>query len=115
MAIAWEMTKRLFGPKTHTETFLSDLSFAGRNVLTTGATSGLGLETAIHYVNLGADPVFITDRTALDGVEAQKAIEDSTGKTGVIQVRTLDMDTFGGAKKLVNSLSKGNRYRVAKC
>lgn len=118
MAIAWKMTKRLFGPKTRTETFLTDLSFASQIVPITGATGGLGLETAIHYVNLGADPVLITARTALGGAEAQKAIEDRTCKTGVIQVCTLDMDTFGSVKKFVNSSKvevECNRYRVTKC
>jgi hypothetical protein len=33
-----------------------------------------------------------------------KTIEERTGQTGVIQVRTPDMDTFAGVKKFVNSL-----------
>lgn len=41
-------------------------------MLITGATSRLGLEATIHYVNLGNDSVIVTARTALRSVEAKK-------------------------------------------
>ena len=78
------------------EAFPSGLSFKGQSVLITGSTGGLGLETAIHYVNLGANPVHITARSAKKGSETQKVIEDRTGKKGVVRVWVLDMDTFAG-------------------
>lgn len=73
-------------------------------MLITGGSTGLGLETAIHYVALGASPVIITARNAARGAEAVATIESRTGKKGVVQVRALDMDSFGEVKKFVEGL-----------
>jgi len=86
--------------------FPPSLSFAGQAVLVTGATTGLGLETAIHYVQLGASPVIITARNATRGAEAVATIEARTGKKGMVQVRTLDMNSFVNVKKFVDDLEK---------
>lgn len=79
----------------------SGLSFRGQSVLVTGTTSGLGLETAIHYVNLDANPVYVTARSVKRGAETQKLIEERTGKIGVIRVWVLDMDTFAGLQNFM--------------
>ena len=84
----------------------SNLTFVKSSVIITGATSGLGLEAAILYVQLGASPVIITARTATRGLEAKSTIEQRTGKKDVVQVRILDMDTFDGVKSFVNGLRK---------
>jgi NAD(P)-dependent dehydrogenase (short-subunit alcohol dehydrogenase family) len=81
-------------------------TFKDQTILITGATGGLGLETAIHYVKLGASTVIITARTLSRGLTAQAIIEARTGKTGIIQVRELDMSTFAGVKKFVDSLKE---------
>lgn len=83
-----------------------DLSFAGQTVLITGGTSGLGFETAIHYVNLGAERVIITARTEKKGEVAKLAIEKRTKKTAVVEVMTLDMDTFEGVKIFAKNLER---------
>lgn len=79
-------------------------TFEDQTILIIGATGGLGLETAIHYVQLGASTVIITARTFSKGLAAQATIEARTGKTGIIQVRKLDMSTFTEVKKFVDSL-----------
>jgi len=84
--------------------FPPSLSFAGQAVLITGGSTGLGLETAIHYVALGASPVIITARNAARGSEAVATIEARTGKKGIVQVRSLDMDSFSEVKKFVEGL-----------
>lgn len=84
--------------------FPPSLSFAGQAVLVTGANTGLGLETAIHYVQLGASPVIITARNTARGDEAVATIEARTGKKGVVQARTLDMSSFSNVKKFVDDL-----------
>jgi len=81
-----------------------NLSFAGQTILITGATSGLGLESAILYTTHGAKSVIITARTLEKGAAAQLAIEARTGKKSVISVRVLDMDTFKGVLSFVAQL-----------
>jgi NAD(P)-dependent dehydrogenase (short-subunit alcohol dehydrogenase family) len=84
--------------------FPPNLSFAGQSVLITGGSTGLGLETAIHYVTLGASPVIITARSEARGKEAVATIESRTGKKGIVQVRSLDMDSFSEVKRFVEGL-----------
>jgi NAD(P)-dependent dehydrogenase (short-subunit alcohol dehydrogenase family) len=81
-------------------------TFKDQTVLVTGATGGLGLETAVHYVNLGASRVIITGRTLSRGNTAKPTIESRTGKTGIVEVRELDMSTFAGVKTFVDALTK---------
>jgi NAD(P)-dependent dehydrogenase (short-subunit alcohol dehydrogenase family) len=81
-------------------------SFAGKSIIVTGATSGLGLEAAIIYVQLGAETVYITSRNAARGTEAKATIEERTGKTNVVKVLVLDLDTFDGVKQFVGVLKK---------
>lgn len=88
------------------ETIPLSTSFAGKSVIVTGATSGLGLEAAVIYVQSGAETVYITARSAAKGAEAKKVIEERTGKKGVVQVRVLDMDTFAGVRQFVAGLKK---------
>jgi hypothetical protein len=66
------------------ETFAPGLSFASQRVLVTSVTSRLGLDTTIHHINLNADLVIITARTAYHGMEAQKTIEEHTSKTEIV-------------------------------
>jgi NAD(P)-dependent dehydrogenase (short-subunit alcohol dehydrogenase family) len=98
--------RMLFGGRTATEELPKDLSFKGQTILITGATTGLGFETAIHYLNLGAFRVIITARTKAKGEKAKKEIETRTGKKGTVDVLVLDMDTFEGVKSFVKELEK---------
>jgi NAD(P)-dependent dehydrogenase (short-subunit alcohol dehydrogenase family) len=106
MSALWDIIREFFQPPMKPDIIPSDLSFDGKAVLITGATGGLGLETAIHYVNLGANPVHITARNAARGAEAQKAIESRTGKEGVVRVWVLDMDTLAGVQKFMKTWEK---------
>ena len=103
MSELWDIIREFFSPPMKSENFPPDLSFEGKSVLVTGTTGGLGLETAIHYVNLGANPVHITARSAARGAETQKLIEDRTGKIGTVQVWVLDMDTLAGVQNFMKS------------
>ncbi|TLD14793.1 short-chain dehydrogenase/reductase-like protein [Venturia nashicola] len=75
-----------------------ETSFEGKTVIVTGANTGLGLETARHYTRLGAEKVIIACRTVSKGEIAKKSIEESTKKTGVVQVWQLDLASHDSVK-----------------
>lgn len=87
--------------------FPANLTFTGQTILVTGATSGLGLEAAIHYIKLGASTVFIIARTLSKGLIAKSTIVERTGcDTAVSEVLELDMDTFASVKTLDEMLKR---------
>jgi short-subunit dehydrogenase len=96
----------ILGGGLKADTLPAGLSFEGENVLVTGATSGLGLEATIHYLQHGAN-VTITARTAAKGEQAKTEIENRTGK--IVDVMVLDMDTFEGVKQFAATLKKESR------
>lgn len=79
-------------------------SFSGQTILITGGTGGLGLETAIQFVRLGALKVIITARTLSRGDIAKSAIEARTGVRGVVEVRELDLSSFENVKKFADKV-----------
>ncbi|KAH8687838.1 hypothetical protein BGZ60DRAFT_17409 [Tricladium varicosporioides] len=83
-------------------------SFTGKSILITGATSGLGFETAVQYVLLGAGSVNITARSLAKGNIAKEAIEARTGTASksIVKVHVLDMSTFAGVKQFADSVMK---------
>jgi NAD(P)-dependent dehydrogenase (short-subunit alcohol dehydrogenase family) len=66
-------------------------SYDGRNVIVTGANVGLGYETALKFVKLGAAKTILAVRSIEKGNAAKKAIEDQTGRKDVVEVWQLDM------------------------
>jgi len=81
-----------------------NINLKGQTALITGATSGLGLESAVIYTNSGVSRLIITARTLSKGVAAQTYIEERTGIKNVVEIRILDMDTFDGVLKFVKAL-----------
>ncbi|KAI9880399.1 MAG: hypothetical protein M1830_003439 [Pleopsidium flavum] len=73
--------------------------FSGQTVIVTGANVGLGLEAARHFVRLGAEKVILGVRTISKGEAAQKSIEASTGRLGVLEVWQLDLSKYESVKR----------------
>lgn len=74
-------------------------------VIVTGGSSGLGLEAARHYVSLGAKTVVLAVRSEAKGVIARNSIESSTQRHGVVQVWSLDYDSYASIVAFVKRVN----------
>ncbi|KAK3704156.1 hypothetical protein LTR37_013996 [Vermiconidia calcicola] len=81
-------------------------SFKGCNVIVTGANVGLGYETALKFVQLGANRVVLAVRTLSKGEEAKRQVESKTGRTGVAEVWQLDMLNYDSIKAFADKATK---------
>ncbi|KAI1416853.1 hypothetical protein F5Y13DRAFT_204233 [Hypoxylon sp. FL1857] len=71
------------------------LSFKGKTVLVTGASSGLGLHAAIKYAAQGASTLILGVRTVEKGVQAKAAIVEATGcSPNIIVILALNLDSL---------------------
>ncbi|KAL2008885.1 hypothetical protein VTN00DRAFT_7079 [Thermoascus crustaceus] len=82
------------------------VSLEGKTVLVTGATSGLGLEAAIKFLNLGVSTLIIGSRSMERGNQAKDELERRTNRPGAVQVWHLDMNTF---KSVIEFAERINR------
>ena len=73
-------------------------NFAGKIILVTGSNTGLGLRAAEYFVALNAARVILGVRTPSKGEAAKAHIESQTGRTGIIDVMQIDMDSFDSVK-----------------
>lgn len=87
-------------------------AFAGQKVLVTGGTAGLGLAAAIHFLNLGADEVVITARSAssprAEGAR-QKILAaaghgSAKGTAGKVSIMELDMNSYASCVAFVEAV-----------
>lgn len=75
-------------------------SFAGQTIIVTGSNTGLGLESARHFVRLGASKVILAVRSTARGEVAAESIAKSTGRSGVVEVWELDLASYASVKAL---------------
>lgn len=73
-------------------------SFKGRNVIVTGANSGVGFEASLKFVQLGAGRVILAVRSINKGLDAKARIETATGRKDCIEVWQLDMMSYNSIK-----------------
>ncbi|KAF7712052.1 Uncharacterized protein PECH_005082 [Penicillium ucsense] len=93
MAGLWRLLKMQYTPPADPLT-----SFAGKTVLLTGATSGLGYEAAIKFLNLGVDSLIIGSRNMERGHQVKQELETRTNRPNVVQVWELEMSNFQSVK-----------------
>ena len=74
-------------------------SFAGKNIIVTGANAGLGLETAVKFTALHADRVILGVRSLPKGIAARQRIEANTGRKGVVEAWELDMSNYDSVQQ----------------
>ena len=86
------------------------MSSKGKTIVITGATGGIGINTAIGLAqkNNGANRIIITGRNAERGQAAVQRITKETGNSNVALVLTQDMDlsTAVGVQALAQALLK---------
>lgn len=90
MAGLFRLLKTQYTPPTDPR----GISFAGKTVVLTGATSGLGYEAAIKFLNLGVESLVIGSRSLERGNRTKEALERYTNRPNVIQVWELEMNSF---------------------
>jgi NAD(P)-dependent dehydrogenase (short-subunit alcohol dehydrogenase family) len=73
---------------------MSIMELEGRRALVTGATSGIGRETAVQLARAGAE-VIVAGRNAERGAETVAAIEADGGKARFVSVDMTDLDSVG--------------------
>ena len=61
---------------------------SGKTYIVTGSNTGLGLETARYLVEFSVGCVVLAVRNLTAGETAKKEIERSTGRKGIVQVKT---------------------------
>ncbi|KAI0142746.1 short-chain dehydrogenase/reductase [Xylariaceae sp. FL1272] len=87
------------------------VSFAGKNVLVTGANTGLGFQAALKYASLGADRLIIGVRSKAKGEETKQRIIKATGYTK-IDILTVDLISFDSVESFVEELRKSTNDKL---
>src|ERR1700760_4940944 len=77
---------------------------SNKTVLVTGANTGIGLEAARHYSQLGAARLILAVRSESKGQEAKKNIEASLPPQSKLQIDVwiLDLASFASVKQFAN-------------
>jgi NAD(P)-dependent dehydrogenase (short-subunit alcohol dehydrogenase family) len=88
-------------------------SYAGRNIIVTGATSGIGLEAVVKFAALGASKVIIAARNLKKADEVKQNIEARIGSKGQLEVWQLDMDSYDSIVAFAERANKLDHLDVA--
>ncbi|KAL3430492.1 hypothetical protein BDV09DRAFT_178534 [Aspergillus tetrazonus] len=89
------------------------VSFAGKTVVLTGATAGLGFEAAIKLLNLGVESLIIGSRNLQRGEATKTELEQRTNRPGVVQVWELEMSSFQSVKDFAARVESLKQLDVA--
>ncbi|GAM40946.1 short-chain dehydrogenase [Talaromyces pinophilus] len=96
---------RLYHDKHNPPPDFSHISFHGKTILITGATSGLGFEAALKFLQQGVSSLIISSRDYVRGQQTQKELESRTGRRDVVEVWPLDMSSFKSVIEFASRLN----------
>ncbi|KAH7144118.1 hypothetical protein B0J13DRAFT_675563 [Dactylonectria estremocensis] len=89
---------------------LETSSISGKTVLVTGASGGLGLEAARHYIRLGASRVILGVRSQSKGDEAKRNLTSSFSsdrlKSCTIDVWLIDLASFASVRSFADKIGQ---------
>lgn len=85
---------RLYHDKHYPPPDFTHISFHGKTILITGATSGLGFEAALKFLQQGVSSLIISSRDYVRGQQIQNELESRTGRRDVVEIYPLDMSSF---------------------
>jgi retinol dehydrogenase 12 len=77
----------------------------GKTVLVTGATRGIGLETAVRLAGLGAD-VLVHGRDAARGADALAAVRAASAPAARSALHIADLSTLDGVRTLADEVAR---------
>lgn len=108
---------RLYHDKHNPPPDFTHISFHSKTILLTGATSGLGFEAALKFLQQGVSSLIISSRDYMRGQKTVKELESRTGRSGVVEAYSLDMSSFQSVMEFaarVNAemLSSGRKLDV---
>ncbi|KAH8717049.1 hypothetical protein GQ44DRAFT_688166 [Phaeosphaeriaceae sp. PMI808] len=87
--------------------------YSGRNIIVTGATSGIGVEAAYKFAALGASKVIIAARDLKKGESTKAALEARLQKTGQLEVWELDMMSYPSIRAFAKRTSELDHIDIA--
>ena len=88
-------------------------SFAGKAIIVTGATTGIGFEAAVKFVKLGAARVIISTRDTARGEKAKTELERLASKAGIVETWPLDMDSYASIQAFAKRAAELPRLDAA--
>ncbi|QGA22078.1 hypothetical protein EYB26_009792 [Talaromyces marneffei] len=106
---------RLYHDKHNPPPDFSHISFHGKTIVITGATSGLGFEASLKFLQQGVSSLIISSRDHARGQQAKNELESRAGRVGVVTVLPLDMSSFQSVVEFasrVNSELNGRKLDV---
>ncbi|MDG1399363.1 MAG: SDR family NAD(P)-dependent oxidoreductase [Candidatus Binatia bacterium] len=97
--------ERSFGPNSTTREVLSGIDLQGKTALITGASGGLGAETARALAAAGANVIL----TARDLIRGQSVAESIRGESPNVQVelQELELDSFASVRRSADAILAG--------
>ncbi|BAC89364.1 SDR family NAD(P)-dependent oxidoreductase [Gloeobacter violaceus] len=96
------MTQK-YGPKTTTDEVLSGIELKGKRFLITGASSGIGLETARSLVSHGASVVGAV-RNLAKAEPATASVRDAASQGGSLELINLDLASLQSVRACADKL-----------